>query len=122
VDRAAAALGRIVQVLIEVNVAGEPTKYGCAPSEVDGLVRAVRRCRHLSTIGLMTIAPETDDPQTVRPVFRTLRRLRDDVRAGAGGDRFSELSMGMTADFEVAIEEGATMVRIGRAIFGERTF
>lgn len=100
-------------VLLQVNVAAEPQKEGVAPEEVEGLVAAARGAPNLRVRGLMTIAPMAGDPEDVRPVFRALALL---------AERFSlpELSMGMTDDFEVAIEEGATLVRVGRAIFGER--
>ncbi len=100
-------------VLLQVNVAAEPQKEGVAPEEVEGLVAAAREAANLRVRGLMTIAPMAGDPEDVRPVFRALRLL---------AERFNlpELSMGMTDDFEVAIEEGATLVRVGRAIFGER--
>lgn len=120
VDRAAGEAGRRIPVLIEVNVAGEATKHGLAPGEVADLAAAVRGCRWLDPVGLMTVAPLADDPEEVRPVFRALRALRDRLRAEGAGEAFRELSMGMSGDFEVAIEEGATMVRIGRALFGER--
>lgn len=100
-------------ILLEVNAAGEASKFGFPPAEVAAAAQAIARLPHLDLRGLMTVAPFVSDPETVRPVFRELRRLRD-----ALGLR--ELSMGMTDDFEVAIEEGATLVRIGRAIFGER--
>ena len=100
-------------ILIEVNVAGEVSKYGVRPADVAGLARAIACLPHLQLTGLMTLAPAVSDPQLVRPVFRELRDL-----ASANG--LSELSMGMTDDFEVAVEEGSTMLRIGRAIFGER--
>jgi pyridoxal phosphate enzyme (YggS family) len=103
-----------VPVLLEVNVAGEATKHGFAPDEVASAVSGVGALPNLDLRGLMTVAPAVDDPEAVRPVFRRLRELRD-----ANG--LAELSMGMTDDFEVAIEEGATMVRVGRAIFGERS-
>ena len=119
-DRAARVAGRRLRVLIEVNVAGEPTKYGVAPSAVGPLLAGVRSLKHLDPVGLMTIAPLVDDPEIVRPVFRRLRELRDQLRGREGGERLTELSMGMSGDFEVAVEEGATIVRIGRAIFGER--
>ena len=101
-------------VLLQVNVAAEPQKQGAAPGEVETLVEAAREAANLRLRGLMTIAPIAADPEDVRPVFRDLREL---------AERFAltELSMGMTDDFEVAIEEGATLVRVGRAIFGERT-
>lgn len=104
---------RPVDVLIEVNVAGEATKFGFAPEEVEEALRYLQRLDHLRVHGLMTVAPQVADPEQVRPVFRALRALRD-----ATG--LAELSMGMTDDFEVAVEEGATIVRIGRAIFGPR--
>ena len=104
---------RPLPVLLEVNVAGEASKFGFPPGEVAAAAQAVTRLPHLDLRGLMTIAPFVSDPETVRPVFRELRRLRDALG-------LAELSMGMTDDFEVAIEEGATLVRIGRAIFGER--
>ena len=100
-------------VLLQVNVAAEPQKQGIAPDEVEAFVQAARAAGSLRLRGLMTIAPIAADPEEVRPVFRALRAL---------AERFDlpELSMGMTDDFEVAIEEGATLVRVGRAIFGER--
>lgn len=104
---------RPMPVLLEVNVAGETSKYGFAPEEVMAAAEAVARLPHLEVRGLMTVAPLVDDPEEVRPVFRRLRELRDALG-------LPDLSMGMTDDCEVAIEEGATMVRIGRAIFGER--
>jgi pyridoxal phosphate enzyme (YggS family) len=102
-----------LQVLLEVNVAGEASKQGLSPTEVASVVSRVSKLANLNLTGLMTIAPIADDPENVRPVFRELREL-----AEANG--LPQLSMGMTDDFEVAIEEGATLVRIGRAIFGER--
>ncbi len=104
---------RTIPVLLEVNVAGEASKFGFTPSEALQSAEAVAPLPHLDLRGLMTIAPFVNDPEEVRPVFRELRRLRDALG-------LAELSMGMTDDFEVAIEEGATIVRIGRAIFGER--
>jgi hypothetical protein len=110
---------RAIDILLQVNVAGESQKFGVALREVPAILREVAGMPGLRVIGLMTIAPQVADPETVRPVFRSLRELRDSVRAsGIVGDEFIHLSMGMTDDFEVAIEEGATMVRIGRAIFG----
>jgi hypothetical protein len=100
-------------ILLEVNMAGEASKFGLPPSEAAAAAQAIARLPRLDLRGLMTVAPFVSDPETVRPVFRELRRLRDALG-------LPELSMGMTDDFEVAIEEGATLVRIGRAIFGER--
>jgi len=100
-------------VLLEVNVAREPAKFGFAPEELSSAYATIAALPNLDVRGLMTVAPIADDPESVRPVFRRLRELRD----GLG---LRELSMGMTGDFEVAIEEGATLVRVGRAIFGPR--
>jgi pyridoxal phosphate enzyme (YggS family) len=105
--------GRALQVLLEVNITGEASKQGLSPGEVGSAVSRVANLPNLNLTGLMTIAPIADNPELVRPVFRELREL-----AEANG--LPQLSMGMTDDFEVAIEEGATLVRIGRAIFGER--
>jgi pyridoxal phosphate enzyme (YggS family) len=122
----AARLGHVLPVLLEVNVAGEPSKTGMAPADVLGMARTIAGMAHLRPEGLMTVAPLTADPESVRSVFRQLRTLRETLRAEVllraegQGDAWPELSMGMTDDFEVAIEEGATLVRIGRAIFGER--
>ena len=102
-----------VPILLQVNIASEVTKSGLPPSEVIQAVERISRLPRLDIKGLMTIAPLTDDPEDVRPVFQQLRLLRDSLG-------LEHLSMGMTDDFEVAIEEGATMLRIGRAIFGER--
>ena len=100
-------------VLLEVNVGQETSKFGFDPTALPQALADIAPLTHLDVRGLMTVAPQVDDPERVRPVFRRLRELRDDLA-------LDELSMGMTDDFEVAIEEGATMVRIGRAIFGER--
>ena len=102
-----------LRVLLEVNVAGEASKFGFAPAGVADAVSAIASLPNLDLAGLMTVAPAHADADAARPVFRALRELAD-----ANG--LTELSMGMTDDFEVAIEEGATLVRIGRAIFGER--
>jgi pyridoxal phosphate enzyme (YggS family) len=101
------------RILLEVNVAGETSKFGFSPAEVAEAVAAIRQLPGIEIAGLMTIAPQVSDAEQVRPYFRELREL-----AEAHG--LTELSMGMTDDFEVAIEEGATMVRVGRALFGER--
>jgi pyridoxal phosphate enzyme (YggS family) len=100
-------------ILLEVNVAQEPSKFGFTPREVAAALSEISQLPHLDVRGLMTVAPLADTAEAVRPVFRELRELRDALG-------LAELSMGMTDDFEVAIEEGATMVRVGRAIFGER--
>jgi pyridoxal phosphate enzyme (YggS family) len=102
-----------LRVLLQVNVALEASKYGFTVGELPAALQAVRALPSLEPIGLMTIAPASPDPEAVRPVFRRLRQLANDCG-------LAELSMGMSDDFEVAVEEGATMVRIGRALFGER--
>src|SRR5262249_47322710 len=107
---------RVLPVLLEVNVSGEASKAGCAPGEAPSLAAAVRARPHLGLAGLMTIPPDTEDREQARPYFTALRRLRDEL----GGD-LPELSMGMSHDFEIAIEEGATIVRVGTAIFGSRS-
>ena len=108
-----AAAAAPVRVLIEVNVAGEATKFGVAPADLDALLRSAATLERVCVEGLMTVAPRVPDPADVRPVFRQLRELAD--RHG-----LATLSMGMSEDFEAAIAEGSTHVRIGRAIFGER--
>jgi pyridoxal phosphate enzyme (YggS family) len=108
-----AEASRAVRVLVQVNVAGEASKHGVPPGHAAALVERLRELPNIEVVGLMTVAPQAENPEEVRPVFRSLRRLRDAIGV-------PELSMGMTDDFELAIEEGATMVRVGRAIFGER--
>ncbi len=113
----AAKCGRTVQVLIEVNAAKDPSKSGCSPSEIASIVDAVKSSPALELRGLMTVPPFTDDPALARPFFSGLRSLRT-LHGGSGV--LPELSMGMSHDLEIAIAEGATMVRIGTALFGER--
>ena len=108
-----------LDVLIEVNVAEEPQKTGASPADVPALAAAVNAAEHLRLRGLMTIAPMVDDPAAVRPVFRQLRALRDTTSQQLGV-ALPVLSMGMTDDYAVAVEEGATMLRLGRALFGPR--
>ena len=121
-DRLCAEEGRAsLPVLIQVDLGHEETKSGVDESELTHMVDSLGPLTHLKLIGLMTLPPFFDDPEQSRPYFRRLRELRDELnQRGAFGDGTGELSMGMTHDFEVAIEEGATMVRIGTAIFGER--
>ncbi len=122
-DAAARSLGKKLRVLIEINVGGEAAKSGVAPDsrQLEELLQVVPRLEALEFCGLMTVPPFTDDPEEARPFFRKLRQLRDAIEArklpGIGMD---VLSMGMSHDFEVAIEEGSTCVRVGTAIFGER--
>jgi len=121
-DRLCAEEGREkLPVLIQVDLGHEETKSGVDESELTHLVEGLKSLTHLELIGLMTLPPFFDDTEQSRPFFRRLRELRDELGSrGAFGNRKGELSMGMTHDFEIAIQEGATMVRIGTAIFGER--
>ena len=121
-DRLCAEEGReTLPVLIQVDLGHEETKSGVDEPALTHLVEALGPLTHLKLVGLMTLPPFFDDPEQSRPFFRRLRELRDELnQRGAFADGTGELSMGMTHDFEVAIEEGATMVRIGTAIFGER--
>lgn len=123
-NSAAGSEERVLPILLEVNVAGETSKSGFAPDELMHAATALTRLASLRPEGLMTIAPLTEDSEQIRPVFRQLGSLRDQLRQRrlpGMDDCWGELSMGMSNDFEVAIEEGATIVRIGRALFGERT-
>jgi hypothetical protein len=120
-DEAAGQSGHPLSVLVQVDLAREPTKHGAPPGALTAIVDAARRWRAARLAGLMLLPPAVDDPDAARPYFSALRRLRDDlVHDGADPSMLGELSMGMSHDFEVAIEEGATMVRVGSAIFGER--
>jgi pyridoxal phosphate enzyme (YggS family) len=115
--------GRCVDVLVQVNIRGEETKFGANEEGLMELIAQVSGLEHLRLRGLMTMPPYFGDPEEARPYFTALRELRDKIRRERKDESFlAELSMGMTGDFEVAIEEGATMVRIGTAIFGERRY
>ncbi len=123
VDQAAREAGRTVDVLIQVDLALEDTKHGVPVEEVPAVVQAASECTAAKLAGLMLLPPLVENPQDARPWFARLRALRDElVSNGVPADRLRELSMGMSHDFEVAIEEGATMVRVGTAIFGERHY
>ena len=115
--------GLVSDILIEVNIADEATKEGIAGDEAVSLVESASRLPGLHIIGLMAIAPPVDDPEENRPYFRSLRELAEKIGAlGLEGVEMKELSMGMTNDFTCAVEEGATFVRVGTAIFGERSY
>jgi pyridoxal phosphate enzyme (YggS family) len=118
-DKRAAAAGKIVGCLIEVNLSQEGSKFGVSKERTPELIHELRDLKNISFQGLMTMPPYTDDPEAARPYFIALRELREEI-AGSGIP-LPELSMGMSSDFEKAIEEGATIVRVGRAIFGERS-
>ena len=110
-----------LEVLVQIDLGGEQTKTGIDPSALPELLATLKGCQRLRLIGLMTLPPYFENPDCARPYFKTLRELRDELQAQRYfGERPGELSMGMSHDFEIAIEEGATMVRVGTAIFGER--
>jgi pyridoxal phosphate enzyme (YggS family) len=120
-DRQAAKTGKVQDILIEVSIAGEEAKAGVAIEHAPALVVEIAKFRHVSVKGLMTMPPFLDDPEQVRPYFRRLRDLSGEIaRQNIPGVSMRELSMGMSGDFEVAVEEGASIVRVGTAIFGER--
>jgi pyridoxal phosphate enzyme (YggS family) len=121
IDAAAAEAGRTPEVLIQVDLAGEATKFGAPPEDVPRLFEAAGSCRAARVAGLMTLPPVPESPEDARPWFARLRGLRDAwLAAGVPASMLVELSMGMSADFEVAIQEGSTIVRVGTAIFGSR--
>jgi len=118
IDKQAAKIEKVQQILLEVKTSPEETKFGLKPEDLSGLLREISRLKNISVKGLMTIAPVLNDPQDVRPYFRVLREFKDKINLQrVPGEKLNILSMGMTDDFEVAIEEGANMVRIGRAVF-----
>ena len=122
-SRQAAGISKIQRILIQINLGNENSKSGISVDNAEKLAREISRFEHLSVRGLMSIPPFSDDPEQIRPHFKMLRELRDKINACAIPNIFmDELSMGMSGDFRVAIEEGATLVRIGTAIFGERAY
>ena len=121
IDKGAQHAHRTIEVLIEVNTTGEQTKYGLTPDTAIGFVKSLSDLEHVRIAGLMTIGPFLPDPEASRPMFRTLRLLKEEISLlHQSNVQMNHLSMGMTGDFEVAIEEGATLIRIGTAIFGKR--
>lgn len=126
IEKRAAAAERMVHCLIEVNVAAEESKFGLSPAEVWDMLVELAGMPHIAVDGLMTVAPDAP-AEEVRPVFAELRKLRNEMRARAEKNSFSnismqELSMGMSNDYRIAVEEGATMVRVGSSIFGGRIY
>jgi len=119
IDKHAGAIGKTIDCLIEVNCSGEKQKYGVAPNDCQSLVKELAALRNIHLRGLMTIGPLTDDESKVRKAFQKCAMLFEDAKA-LGGDDFDTLSMGMSHDFHLAIAEGATMVRVGSALFGKR--
>ena len=121
IDRQWGKIDASVAVLLQVNVGDEMSKSGCAPEDLESLVRSVASLSNLNIKGLMCLPPHSDDPEQVRPFFKQLRELSEQIdRLQLPGVEMGELSMGMSGDFEVAVEEGATLVRVGTAIFGAR--
>ncbi|MDO4297245.1 MAG: YggS family pyridoxal phosphate-dependent enzyme [Lachnospiraceae bacterium] len=123
IDEEAGKHGITVPVLVEVNMAGEESKFGITPEETEAFIREISILPHIHVEGLMTIAPYTENPEENRPYFRNLKKLCVDIQQkNIDNVDMCNLSMGMTGDYEVAIEEGATMVRVGTGIFGERDY
>lgn len=121
-DEAASGANRTIQLLVQVDLAGEPAKHGAREDELEEIFDAGRVCHSARLVGLMLLPPAVDEPEQARPYFRALREVRDRLLArGVSASLLTELSMGMSHDFEVAVEEGATFVRVGTAIFGSRT-
>ena len=122
IDKEAGKIGKAQDILIQVNMSGETSKFGIEPGALEGFVKEVTLYPNISIKGLMAIAPEAEDPETVRPYFKALRGLRDRLNQTLNADHQPLiLSMGMTGDFEIAVQEGSNMVRIGRAIFERYT-
>jgi hypothetical protein len=120
-DRAAAREGRSIEAFVQLDLAGEATKHGAGEAELDGLLERAAGCRAAAVRGLMILPPYDPDPEKSRPYFRRLRAILEGAAGRHPRLALTELSMGMSEDFEVAIEEGATLIRVGRALFGERT-
>jgi pyridoxal phosphate enzyme (YggS family) len=121
-EEAASEAGRTVEWLVQVDLAGETTKFGARPDELPAIFAAAAGCTAARAVGLMLMPPAAADPNDARPYFARLRAIKDDLLAkGVAPPMLRELSMGMSHDFEVAVEEGATIVRVGTAIFGDRT-
>src|SRR5580704_12938018 len=119
-NTAAAALGKKLPILVEVKLSHEESKHGLAPEELPSLLAAMDEFESIETVGLMTVPPWSEDAEVARPYFRELRRLRDE--AAARFPKVTQLSMGMSNDFAVGIEEGSTCVRVGTSIFGKRVY
>ena len=124
IEKEAAKLDKNVDILVEINIGNEESKSGCEPEQAAELVQLIaQNCPHLAVKGLMCVAPEMESMDAVRPYFAHMRQLKDEIAAlNLPGVEMKELSMGMTGDFPVAIEEGATIIRVGTAIFGKRDY
>jgi uncharacterized pyridoxal phosphate-containing UPF0001 family protein len=122
IEAGAAEAGTTPEILVQADLAGEATKFGAPAADIPSITQAALACRAARLTGLMLVPPWSDNPEEVRPWFRRLRELRDQlVRSGIPAASLGQLSMGMSHDFEAAIEEGSTIVRVGTAIFGRRT-
>ena len=124
IEKEAVKLDKNVDILVEINIGNEESKSGCEPEQAAELVQLIaQNCPHLAVKGLMCVAPEMESMDAVRPYFAQMRQLKDEIAAlNLPGVDMKELSMGMTGDFPVAIEEGATIIRVGTAIFGKRDY
>ena len=123
IEKQAAKHGIVQKILLEVNIAGEESKQGAAPDQILPLLQFCEAQPHIKLCGLMAVAPQAENPEESRPVFVRLRRLREELRPLLKDpEAFRELSMGMSGDFEVAVEEGATLIRVGTLIFGRRQY
>lgn len=123
VEKRASEINREIQVLIQVNISEEDQKSGCDPEQLDGMLKYAQDLKYTKVRGLMGMATFTDNSEVVRPEFKLLKSLRDEhLHLNGGSVDLKHLSMGMTNDLEVAIQEGSTMVRVGTAIFGERNY
>ena len=123
IDRRAAKIGKVQKILLEVNVSGEESKFGIKPNECAELCREIAQLKNTEIHGLMTVAPYTDDKELLKGIFRRLKQISLDIWAEKMDTVYmDELSMGMTNDYELAIAEGATMVRVGTGIFGKRDY
>jgi len=121
IDKEAGKKGKVLDVLVQVNTSGEESKYGVKPEDVTNFLREISLFENISVKGLMTITPLTEDPETVRPYLRKLREIQEGIKSEAIPNiEMQYLSMGMSQDYQVAIEEGANMIRIGTALFKER--
>ena len=122
INTIASQMGRVVPIYLEINISGESTKNGISPKELDKTIELISECRNLNLLGLMTVPPQESNPEKSRPYFRMLREIKEDINSMniTSVGSCDGLSMGMTNDFDVAIEEGATLIRVGSAIWGSR--
>lgn len=122
IDKRAGEIGKVQEVLLEFNISGEESKYGLSPEELPEAAQVAKSLPHIRVTGLMCMAPNYEDVEMTRPVFHKAHEMWEELKTYFPAGQIAVLSMGMTHDFEIAIEEGATMVRVGTAIFGERQY